>query len=264
VDDEGLLFGRVPAENLFVLRRRAEPFMSVLSDALGVPVRTRILSTYERVIEAMVAGEFDLVTIGPAGLIEAWSQGARYRAVCAPVRAGRSSYRSLIIAKEDSEIEDLEGLRDREIAFVSRRSTGGYLAAAATLRAAGLRPLSYQPTFVGSYDNVIDRVVHGSAAAGAIFEDARVFSKNPLAIRGTRILATSSAIPNEPVAVAESLFEQHPELMERLVATLLNIHESPDTVEALRSLWPTFDRFEAIEDERVFDRVRSFVLDESW
>jgi phosphonate transport system substrate-binding protein len=123
---------------------------------------------------------------------------------------GISSYRGVIIVREDSPIQSLEHLRGKRIAMLRTTLAGHLFPMAEFSRRGWLDDPSAAPTplWVGTHDEVIGAVQTGQADAGAV-KDLRLHEleqmqqpKLPL-----RRLAVSQAVPENALVVRRDVLD---------------------------------------------------------
>lgn len=125
------------------------------------------------------------------------------------------SHRGVLVVREDAPARTLADLAGARVAYVDRASTTGYLLPAHALADAGV---TVSPTFAGSHDAALAAVRDGRVVAAATYARA---TPPP----GTRVLATTGELPNEPVFFAPHLAAA---TRERLVAALVELAGQPD------------------------------------
>lgn len=175
-----------------------------LSRALGERVVFEAGKSYEDVIGRLTARQTDVAFLGGVAYLEARRRG-NARAILRTVRAGRGSYRGVIIVASGSTVRDLAALKGaKAVGFVDRLSTTGFVFPAQLLRDAGVT-LEDKQRFVGSHQAVVAAVTDRRLDAGAVFEGAVDMLSDPGAVR---VLATTEDVPGDPVVVRPGLGKQ--------------------------------------------------------
>jgi phosphonate transport system substrate-binding protein len=149
-------------------------------------------------------------------------------------KGGMAEYRSLIFTKRNGEINRLEDLRGKVLAFEDPESTSGYFLPNSFLTRKGFKftdkdrfdPFA-SPTDIGylfaySQENLVDWVLTKKAAAGAFSDDdyARLEKKKRSDIA---ILAQTEQLPRHLLSVRNDFA---PALADRLGKILLSMHEN--------------------------------------
>jgi phosphonate transport system substrate-binding protein len=133
-------------------------------------------------------------------------------------------YKSTIITRPDSGIENLGDLRGKTLAFVDPTSTSGYLYPRKGLVEAGLDPDKDlgRTTFAGGHDAVALAVKNGTVDAGAVADvlHARMVRGGIISRGDTEIIWESEPIPGDPVAVRADL---PPDLKRRIRDSFLSM-----------------------------------------
>jgi phosphonate transport system substrate-binding protein len=162
----GIALTTNPTSTKFKLRE----FCEALGAASGLTVTGEGLWSYQRLLDAMQAGDIDLAWLPPILALAAIERG-EVRALALPVRGGVASYSTALFTREDSEIVGLDDLVGRRAAWVDPQSAAGYLVIRAFLRSRGvdLERAFTSESFVGNYDAVTRAVVEGRADVGATF-----------------------------------------------------------------------------------------------
>lgn len=210
---------------------RAQPLARYLAHALGLPVRLVVEPDYDAQIAAMRARAIDAAFFGEYAFQRAQAE-AGAEALAVSVEEGSetaATYQSVVIARADSPVRTLADLKGREVGFVDRGSTAGYLIPRRMLREAGLDPdADITPIFLHSHRAVLDAVLDGTIPAGALYrtEVRRLAERDPAQADTVRTVAISPPVPKGPFAVRKGLDR---ETRQRLLQALLRVHdEAPD------------------------------------
>ncbi|HEX7125907.1 MAG TPA: PhnD/SsuA/transferrin family substrate-binding protein [Thermodesulfobacteriota bacterium] len=132
-------------------------------------------------------------------------------------KKGRGEYRSVIFARRDSGLRDLDNLRGKLVVFEDAGSTSGYALPRSLLVRKGF-VLDEKPSFDaavaageigylfahGDEENVVNWVLLGRAAAGAL-SDAGLDALDPRRRAGLVVLAETQAVPRHLVSVSPAV-----------------------------------------------------------
>lgn len=154
---------------------RAELVESAFLRQLDEPVKARVARSYGELEEQINMAKTDLAW-APAAVC---AKVLAVRALFTIVRQGQPSYRSALVARRGSGIT-LETLQGTRAVWVDPLSAGGYLLAAAMLRAESRDPDQVFRTqaFLGSHRATVEAVLHGEADVTAI----SILDTNPAAV----------------------------------------------------------------------------------
>lgn len=208
-----------------------------LSSALGVEVAVELRENYEETLVGMERREIDVARLGPYAFVLAQARfGARALANTIDIVPSSDSptvpYRSVIVARADSDIKSLVDVKGQAFGFVDRNSTTGYLVATFLLQQAGLDPVhDIQPVFLLSHSAVIEAVEHGEVAAGAVMQSQYVHYSEQKEKPALALLSSSALLSRGPIAIRPNLPAQ---LERKLLSALLQIHQAaPDAARLL-------------------------------
>ncbi|MDO9168346.1 MAG: phosphate/phosphite/phosphonate ABC transporter substrate-binding protein, partial [Methylobacter sp.] len=156
VEAKGLVMGLIPAENNEEMIQKFEPMRQYLELKTGEPVKVFTATDYSGVIEGMKKGRVDIAWFGPLAYVLAEKE-ANAEAFAVGVRSdtGLSTYRSLFVVPEDSEVKSIADLKGKSVAFVDPASTsGGLIPTYLVKQATGQMPKEFfgEFTYAGSHD----------------------------------------------------------------------------------------------------------------
>jgi phosphonate transport system substrate-binding protein len=115
-----------------------------LQQQLGMPVKPFIATDYNGIIEALRSRKLDVAYLGPFSYVLASSvANVEAFAVAETKKSGRSFYKSLIITRKESGLQNLEQLKGRTMAFVDPPSASGHLFPSAGLQKLNIDPNKY-------------------------------------------------------------------------------------------------------------------------
>lgn len=219
---QGLRVAVVDANDPMAASERMRPFAEHLEAELQIRVEIVAFQSYNAVIEAQADGRIDLAT-------HSASSFAAARALCdcidilgVPASSdGATHFYGIAVTRRSDEVEGLQDLNGRTVAFGDKQATATYQVPAATLRDQGETPTSYFSsiqTFSNHVkamqalqDRSVDAVFTWSSLIGDV---ASGYSRGPLqrAVRQNRIkmseidvIWTSVPIPHGPVTVRSNL-----------------------------------------------------------
>lgn len=205
-----LRIGFIPAEDSRAMVRQSQDILDIVAKATGMKIETFVGSDYNGTVEALRNGHVDVALLGPFSYVLATTQApVEAFAVTVIARTMQPSYRSIIIARDDSPVKSMETTKGNTFAFVDPGSTSGYMVPAAAFKRAGITPEKdfKQVMYSGGHDATIVAVgegkVHAGAVADRIYE--RGCAKGLTDCTKIKVVWQSDQIWNDPVLYRTTL-----------------------------------------------------------
>jgi phosphonate transport system substrate-binding protein len=217
VDPDTLIFAYTPVEDPAVYAEVWSDFIDHLAEATGKTVQFFPVQSNAAQIEAMRAGRLHVAgfNTGSNPLAVACA-GFRPFAMMA-AEDGSFGYEMEIITYPGSGIENIEGLRGRNLAFTAETSNSGFKAPSALLESEfGMRPeTDYTPAFSGAHDNSILGVANKDYDAAAIANSVktRMIERGVVSADQFEIIYTSQTFPTTGYGTVHNL---HPDLQQAI------------------------------------------------
>jgi phosphonate transport system substrate-binding protein len=206
---------------------RFEGYRKLMEDTFGVPVRALPASDYSGAIQAFGAKQVEVASLGSTAYAAAWmdTNGGVEPLVVPEEADGSIYYRAVMVARADSGIADLAGMRGHTLAWADPNSSSGYLVPRAALRRQGIDPESgkyfSQTGFAGGHEQAVVAVLQkqydaactwasglGDEATGFTRGNLRAMvEKGMLRMSDLRIVWTSEPIATGPITVRADLPE---------------------------------------------------------
>lgn len=205
-----LTVGFIPAEDSRAMVRQSQAILDIVAKHTGMKIDTFVGSDYNATIEALRAGHVDVALLGPFSYVLATTV-AKVEAfgVTVTARSMQPSYRSIIIAGKDSNINSLADLKGKTFAFVDPGSTSGYMVPAAAFVKSGITPEKdfKQVMYSGGHDSTIVSVGSGKVDAGSVADRIyeRGCAKGLADCNKLKVVWTSPPIPNDPLLYRSAL-----------------------------------------------------------
>jgi phosphonate transport system substrate-binding protein len=169
--------------------------------------RVEVPKNYTEVIEALGNGKADVAWLGTFAYVVANEKYGAMVGLTAE-RRGSKRYRGQFVALAESDIETLEDVEGRKIAYTDSVSTSGYIYPSALLAQNGIQP--EEVYFAGGHPQAMLAVYKGDADVGCAYwaadnydgpQDARVQIANlyPDVFDKTRVIGYTEWIPNDTV-----------------------------------------------------------------
>lgn len=145
---------------------RGELLQRSLTAEMGEPVVVEVAEDYAVIEQRIRAREVDLAW-APAAICARVSD--QVHVIYKAVRAGRSTYRSAIVARSDAHLS-LSKLSGKRAAWVDPLSLGGYVLAADHLMQLGIVPnrTFAKEDFIGDHPAALAAILDGTADLGAV------------------------------------------------------------------------------------------------
>jgi phosphonate transport system substrate-binding protein len=207
-----LTVGFIPAEDARAMVRQSAAILEIVAKHTGLKVDTFVGSDYNATIEALRNGHVDVALLGPFSYVLATTQApVEAFAITVVAKTMQPSYRSIIIARNESPATSLETLKGRTFAFVDPGSTSGYMVPAAAFVNAGMTPEKDlgKVMYSGGHDATIVAVAEGKVEAGSVADRIydRACAKGLADCKKLKVVWKSDPIPNDPLLYRKNLPE---------------------------------------------------------
>jgi len=214
----------LPDENASELIKRNQPLKDHLEKELGKKIQLIVTTDYSSMIEAMRFGRIDLAYFGPLSYVLAKSK-ADIEPFAAMVSDGKPTYRSVVIANANANVNSLSDVKGKKVAFGDRASTSSHLIPKTLMAEAGVvHDRDYQQHFVGSHDAVAVNVANGNAEVGGLSEVIwkALLERKLVDASKVKVIAYSKEYPQYPWTMRSDL---KPELKDKIRATFVNLKD---------------------------------------
>ena len=221
---ETLKVALLPDENASELIKRNQPLKDYLEKELGKKVDLVVTTDYSSMIEAMRFGRIDIAYFGPLWYVLAKGK-ADIEPFAAMVSDGKPTYRSVVIANANANVNSLSDIKGKKVAFGDRASTSSHLIPKTLMAEAGVvNDRDYQQHFVGSHDAVAVNVANGNAEVGGLSEVIwKTLLERKLVDAGkVKVIAYSKEYPQYPWTMRSDL---KPELKDKIRTTFVNLKD---------------------------------------
>ena len=152
-------FGIVPQQSASKLASHWVPILSSISKETGHKIIFKTTKNIPEFEKKLAAGVYDFAYMNPYHYTT-YHESSNYNAIA---KARNKLIRGIIVIKKDSELNKLEDLRNKEIAFPS---PGAFAASILTQSEFNKRNISITPKYVSSHDSVYRNVAQGRLTAG--------------------------------------------------------------------------------------------------
>jgi len=246
--ERALSFGSVAMDIPAVMNARLTPLTAYLQGTLGAPVRLRLSSDMITAIDEVAQCRVDIAYLTPVAYLRAKEKG-NVRLVAKTVTNGKSSFKLMIVVRDDSPVQSVEDLVGRSFAFGDKAA----LLQRAVVVGAGVQLAQFgEYRFLGHYDNIVRGVLSGDFDAG-ILKDTMAYQWQG---RGIRILYASPDLPPYNIVACRNVSD--PEY-EKIKAAFLALNPSDSNHTAvIKALDQKYDGFSPTSDAE-YDVVRRLV-----
>jgi phosphonate transport system substrate-binding protein len=183
--------------------------------------------SYSAVVEAMVGDQVDIAWFGPVTYHQAKERGCA-ELLAVAVSKGESVYYSGIFCSADSEMETIQDLKGKRVAFGDVNSTSSYNYPVAMLIEAGVDPVTdlAEVHMTGSHANSLQALASGAvdAACAAFDSFAKAVEAGNIDPDKIKVLVKSDPIPYPPLAMHVKLDS---EVQAKLREAFNTVHEDP-------------------------------------
>ncbi|CAM3445602.1 phosphate/phosphite/phosphonate ABC transporter substrate-binding protein [Erysipelothrix sp. HDW6B] len=211
----------LPVEDSMAVQELNTAFQEDLSKAINMEVKSYQTTSYSAAIEAVSSGKVDMVQLTPFSYVVARNKGgvSLVANVEMPSMANDNGYVACFITSQGSDIQSLDDVKGKTIAFGDPASTTGHLIPKYKLLVESGVPLetlesSYfkQIQFSGGHDKTVIGVAQGTYDVGAtycqmpqILEENGVIDKDSVRVIGGAGSELGVDISAVPVVVREDL-----------------------------------------------------------
>ncbi len=206
------------------------PVTEYLEKRLGRPIRSFVATDYAGVVEALRYGSADVGFMGPLQYVLAHEQVGAYP-ILGEVYNGEATYTSRIFVRKDSNLNSVEDLRGKTMAFVDPISSSGFLFPLDIFKRKGLvsgrddmESFFDRVYFAGGDEQAIRAVLNGFVDAAGVGQYSFSLLR-PEERDAITEIAESLPIPSHCVVVRKDLDKTS---VARLRSALLALNEGSD------------------------------------
>lgn len=256
--------GLIPEQDIRKMAARYEPLAEYLSKKLNMKVVLVYLDNYAEVCDKFIYKQLDAAFFGSFSYALTHVK-AGIEPIARPDYQGVSTYRGLIVVREDSNIKNVADMKGKRLSLVHQATYAGYLYPLYYFKERGINNLKAyfsKIEFAGSHDESIFVVLRGEAdiATPKDLVYQRVIKENPDLEKKLVVLSTSEPVPSNALCVSKKL---DPILKNKLKDALLNLNNDPEARPVLESLGGA-TRFIETRDEdyrHLYDIISALGID---
>lgn len=234
-------YGVQSVETQSAAMTRYERFSDHVKETLGVDLDLYLASEYSGVIQAIAAGQIEVMDMGASGYAAAWieTNGGVEPLVVPQETDGSIGYYSVMFVRADSDIETFEDTKGRSFAWADPNSSSGYLFPLVSLRGRGIEPEEHfsNVVFSGGHEQSIIGVLDGAYDIAVTWTNDpekhtrggihMMLERGLLEANDIRIIWQSDLIPNPVIAVRSDVPQ---EMKDDLRNMFLNMREDAPEV----------------------------------
>lgn len=232
------------------LVRRFKPLADYLGRQIKVPVTIEIADSYTSHIRNVETGAVDIAFMGPASYVALDEAAGPWPILAAFETNGRKTFRGVIVARRESAIADLAGLKGKRFAFGDRQSTMSHLVPRHMLLGKGVAAADFADyQFLTNHDNIALGVLGGDFDAGALKED--IFRKYEP--EGLKAIAFSPEIGDHVFVMGAKSSAQTAKSVQQ---ALLGLKDRPEGKEILAAIQKNLGALVPAENSE-YDNLRA-------
>lgn len=255
--------GLVPEEDIRKMAARYEPLAEYLSKKLDKEIVLVYLDSYGEVCDKFIYKQLDAAFFGSFSYALTHVK-AGVEPIARPDYQGTSTYRGLIVVREDSNIKNIIDMRGKRLVLVHQATYAGYLYPLYYFKERGIKDLEgyfSKIIFAGSHDKAIFALLKGEAdmACPKDLVYQRIIKENPDLEKKLVVLSASGPVPSNALCVSKDL---DPILKNKLKDALLNLHREVEAIPVLESLG--VDKFIETKDsdcQNLYDTINALDID---
>ena len=260
--DRPIVLSFTPSQDTQRITASGGAITASLEKATNLKWKVSVPTSYAATIEGMCSGAVDVAFLAPLQMTLAIDKG------CATPILGAlrnddtgkpaTTYKSQILVKSDSGINDLAGLKGKKFAFVDPLSASGFVFPSLIVKQkTGMDPKSFfsQTVFAGGHDKAALAVYQGTVDGAATFIDVRTSAGMPGdIIQKTKVVDTAGPIPNDGAAVRKDF---PTDLAQQIQKAMGDYAQSTEGKAAFKALY-SWDGMQVV-DSAFYDPMRDAV-----
>lgn len=255
---EKIHFGYSSGENPVVIIEKFSPLINYISKELNNRIEYVSTSSYLDVQEGFTKGSIDIGILNTISFIKL-NNDKSIIPIAARVKNSSDDYRSYIIVKKDSSLQNYNDLKNKTFAMGDPYSTSATIMPTFLLYNAGLTPKTDLNKVIHftKQDSILYAILNGTVDAGGIA--SFIFDEYDKKVTSLfRIIDKSDKFPLGPFVVKKDF---SPELKDKLLSILLKINMSQEGRDALRIAGlESFKEFDISEYENINELYLNYQL----
>lgn len=224
------------------------PLVDYLKKKTGLPIELTYESDYEKIVDGLIAGKFDIITAGPLTYSEIKKRFPHVKAIAHfREKDGKHKYRCVLVTSFDGpkKVSEING----KIALTQKLSTCGYLSANIILSRANkdINKLGYK--HFETHNEVIESVIRKEFQAGSLRKDIaeqysgfalRILDQSPEWPSFSVVVNTKTLDRTKINLIKRALLELDPEVEKNLIAGKYGFAEAKEEAFAILEKYEKF------------------------
>ena len=259
--DRPISLAFTPSQQAATIATNGAAIKSALERSTGLAWKVTTMTSYAAQVEAMCSGSVDVGFFAPLQMTLLLSKGCGTPVIGAlrkdDTGALSTTYKSQILVKADSGINDISGLKGKKFAFVDPLSASGFVYPTLAIKnKTGQEPKTFfsSTIFAGGHPQAALAVYQGTVDGAATFIDARdsLVATAPDIKTKTKVIDTAGPIPNDGVAVAKAFPD---DIAKQVKQALIDYSKTDDGKKVFSALFQ-WDGMQEI-DAKFYDAMKA-------
>lgn len=203
-----------------------QPVLQLLQSK-GIEASAITADSYDALAGLVRTGDVHVGVFSPLAFVKA-REGLPAVPLATSTRGGSPTYLGYLVVRASDEIQSLDEVRGKRIAWVHRSSTSGYLYPRDLLRSRGFNPdndFSAPPLFTNNHEKSIDALLSNKVDVIAIYSGPTVDRQSAL-----QVIAKTKRIPRECLVIHRDISRK---VAHRLREALFAVDDDRATRDAL-------------------------------
>jgi phosphonate transport system substrate-binding protein len=233
-----------PSQQAATIATNGNAIKTALERSTSLAWKVTVMTSYAAQVEAMCSGSVDIGFFAPLQMTLLIDKNCGTPIIGAlridpDTQQLSTTYRSQILVRVDSGINDLNGLKGKKFAFVDQLSASGFVYPTLTIKnETGQDPKTFfsSTTFAGGHPQAACAVDSKSVDGAATFIDARdqAAANCPNVKTSTKVIAKAGPIPNDGVALVKNFPD---EIAKQVKTGLIDYSKTDDGKRVFKALF---------------------------
>ncbi len=198
------------------------PLTDYLSERVGRPVVVKVVDNYDDVSARLGNGQVHLAALSAANYVRAKRTLPGLKLLATPTTKLGPTYGAYILARANSGIRDLKGLKDKTFCYTSKTSSSGYLYPRAVFRERDIDPDSFlQTRFTSDHMESLRVLQTGGCDGAAVYDEIWLeASESGFEASSFTVLATTERVAWDAYCVTDTLDQKTTEKLKQALTDL--------------------------------------------